>query len=318
MSRAKRGSARRAEVRADIVSPCMLEDLKRHIAHCRTVRRLLRESPSRHLEHLFWYDLRLRRAVSAAGIARVSAWNLWSREADEIAGNYGLSNLYYAPPPGDGLEKSAPTVWRCTSLPSRPWHDEPSAVRDVLEQNAEAIIAEYRGVARELETHPDHATLTARGRWTGMFLYGTRGARNEALCRACPTTTKVLDSLPLCRSFGFAMFSGMDPRTHVSAHCGSSNLRLRYHLGIDVPEPDRSWLRVGTETRGWRRGKGFAFDDSFQHEVEHAGDLPRVVLVVDVWHPALSAEDIRVLSHPVFQHFGRISRGTPERVLDAD
>jgi aspartate beta-hydroxylase len=151
-----------------------------------------------------------------------------------------------------------------------------------------------------------------------MFLYGARGVRNEDLCRACPTTAKLLDEIPLCKAFGFAMFSGMEPHTHIAPHCGSSNLRLRYHLGLDVPEPDRSWLRVGTEKRGWREGKAMAFDDSFQHEVEHAGERPRVVLVVDVWHPSLGADDIAVLSHPVFQRFGKVSRAAGSAVPDAD
>ncbi len=283
-------------------------DLRQHLRDCATVRDLLRSTRSPNLQHLEWYGLPLDYAAGARGILRVAAWNLWNRKADAIAGNHGLTNLYFAAPSGDGMDASAPTVWNCRSLPTKPWFDEPSRVRDALEGNAEAIRREYQAVARHLDTHPDNATLTDRGRWTGMFLFGARGVRNDALCRLCPVTAGVLDGLPLCRSFGFAMFSGMEPRTHVAAHCGSSNLRLRYHLGVDVPEPGRSWLRVGREKRGWVEGKALAFDDSFQHEVDHAGDKARVVLVVDVWHPALTAEDVSVLSDPVFQRFGRVSR----------
>jgi aspartyl/asparaginyl beta-hydroxylase (cupin superfamily) len=85
-------------------------------------------------------------------------------------------------------------------------------------------------------------------------------------------------------------------------------LRLRHHLGIDVPEPDKAKLRVGTQWRGWAKGKSMAFDDSFEHEVVHEGDQERIVLVVDVWHPSLTAGDIEVLSHPVFQRFGKRQR----------
>ena len=49
-----------------------------------------------------------------------------------------------------------------------------------------------------------------------------------------------------------------------------------------------------------------AFDDSYRHEVRHDGTRRRVVLVVDVWHPALSAEEVAVLSDPVFQRFGKV------------
>ena len=41
-----------------------------------------------------------------------------------------------------------------------------------------------------------------------------------------------------------------------------------------------------------------AFDDSFEHEVHNPAADPRVVLLVDVWHPELSeAERARVRQH---------------------
>ena len=121
------------------------------------------------------------------------------------------------------------------------------------------------------------------------------------------TTARVVDSLPICRSFGFVMFSVLEPGTHVLPHSGSCNLRLRHHLGIDIPEPDRSQLRVGEEWRSWEQGRCLAFDDSYEHEVQHRGEQRRVILSVDLWHPSLSSEEIEVLSHPVFQSFGKRS-----------
>jgi aspartate beta-hydroxylase len=110
--------------------------------------------------------------------------------------------------------------------------------------------------------------------------------------------------LPLSTNFGFVMFSGAEPGTHIAPHYGSSNLRLRHHLGIEIPEPEAARIRVGTEWRQWKQGRAMAFDDSFEHEVEHEGKKLRIVLSVDVWHPSLTAEDIAVLSHPVFRDFG--------------
>jgi hypothetical protein len=37
----------------------------------------------------------------------------------------------------------------------------------------------------------------------------------------------------------------------------------------------------------WREGEAFVFDDSFEHSVFHNGDHPRLVLILDVWHPEL-------------------------------
>lgn len=279
-----------------------------HARNCDLVEGLLAAHDSPNLRALRWYDLPLREAVSRRGRARIEEWNRTRREDDEIAGNYDLVNLYFAPAVGDGLERSGATVWSCDALDSRPWFDGESPVRRALEREAEAVIAEYQAIAPQIGTHPDNASLVDRGRWTGLFLYGAKGVRNEELCARCPRTTRLVDSLPLCRNFGFVMFSGMEPRTHVQPHCGSSNLRLRHHLGLDVPEPAAGRLRVGHEWRTWARAKSFAFDDSFEHEVVHDGALPRVVLVVDVWHPGLSASDVEVLAHPVFSRFGKFTR----------
>lgn len=282
------------------------EILADHARNCAMVAGLLVGQDSTNLDALYWYDMVLREAVSAEGQERVARWNRGARQKDEIAGNYDLVNLYYAPPSGDGLDRSGATVWRCESLDSRPWFDGDSPVRQALEANADAIIAEYHAVAREIRTHPDNASLVDRGRWTGMFLYGVQGVRNDELCAACPTVTRVVEGLSLCKSFGFVMFSGMEPHTHVEPHCGSSNLRLRHHLGIEVPEPAASRLRVGREWRRWEQSRCFAFDDSFEHEVVHEGERTRIVLVVDVWHPSLTPAEVRVLSHPVFGRFGKV------------
>lgn len=289
-------------------SPLTPEVRAAHARDCAEIAALLARHDSPNLRALHWYDLPLEEAVSARGQQRVEEWNRSERREDEIAGNYDLVNLYWAPASGDGQEQSGAAVWNCKALDGRPWFDGRSAVRDALEEHAAEIAAEYRDVADRIGTHPDNASLVDRGRWTGMFLYGAKGLRNDELCARCPTTARVVESLPLCRNFGFAMFSGLDPHTHVEPHCGSSNLRLRHHLGVDVPEPAASRLRVGREWRSWEPGKSFAFDDSFEHEVVHEGELPRVVLVVDMWYPGLTAADVAVLSRPVFARFGKVSR----------
>jgi hypothetical protein len=276
-----------------------------HVKNCLTVRRLLKNGTSPQVNNLYWYEMRLVDAIGWRGILKVLLRQVFGWQQDEIAGNYDLVNLYYAEPIGDGLNESGATVWNCRGLDSKPWFDEPNPVKETLELNADVIIAEYQNVASRIGTHPDNASLTDRGRWTGMFLYAAKGVRNEELCRLCPNTVRIVEGLPLCTNFGFVMFSGLEPHTHIRPHSGSSNLRLRHHLGIDVPEPDKAKLRVGTQWRGWAKGKSMAFDDSFEHEVVHEGDQERIVLVVDVWHPSLTAGDIEVLSHPVFQRFGK-------------
>ena len=50
-------------------------------------------------------------------------------------------------------------------------------------------------------------------------------------------------------------------------------------------------IRVGDEVREWRQGECLVFDDSFEHEVWHEGTDERIVLICDLWHPAVSLED---------------------------
>jgi aspartyl/asparaginyl beta-hydroxylase (cupin superfamily) len=56
-------------------------------------------------------------------------------------------------------------------------------------------------------------------------------------------------------------------------------------MGLRVPKG--SAIRVGDSTQRWEEGKALVFDDSFEHEAWNDGPGPRVVLVMDIWHPDL-------------------------------
>jgi len=72
----------------------------------------------------------------------------------------------------------------------------------------------------------------------------------------------------------------------IPPHVGVNNARLVCHLPLIVPEG--CWFRVGAETRHWRRGEAFVFDDTIEHEAMNPSDRLRVVLIFDLWHPDLS------------------------------
>jgi len=81
----------------------------------------------------------------------------------------------------------------------------------------------------------------------------------------------------------------MHPVAHVWPHTGPTNCRIRAHLGLVIPPGPR--IRVTNETRQWIEGKFIVFDDSFEHEVWHDGTSLRLVLIVDIWHPDLTAQE---------------------------
>lgn len=130
-------------------------------------------------------------------------------------------------------------------------------------------------------------SLVANGEWRELVLFGGGGAGGDGR-RQCPFTANILADIPeivhaaMC-GVGEALFSVLAPGTHLRAHCGSTNTRLTAHLGVRVPKGCR--IRCGNDERTWEEGKCIVFDDSFEHEVWHEGDSPRLVLLINFWHP---------------------------------
>ena len=85
------------------------------------------------------------------------------------------------------------------------------------------------------------------------------------------------------------MFSCLEPRTVIPPHTGETNTRLIVHLPLIIP-PACSF-RVGHQTREWKYGEAFVFDDSIEHEARNDSGELRAVLIFDVWNPALSAAE---------------------------
>jgi aspartyl/asparaginyl beta-hydroxylase (cupin superfamily) len=45
---------------------------------------------------------------------------------------------------------------------------------------------------------------------------------------------------------------------------------------------------VGNDTREWRMGEAWAFDDTIEHEAWNDADETRVIMIFDIWNPLLS------------------------------
>jgi aspartate beta-hydroxylase len=177
-------------------------------------------------------------------------------------------------------------------LPSRPWHDPAGfSIVDYLESHFREIRAELLAVT---DFHPESERIGRTGDWDVAFLY-ERGRRNDDTCAACPVTTRGIETHPTVRTLaGLIYVSRMRAHTHIDAHRGPTNLRVRCHLGLEVPDGDCS-LRVGDEVRRWTEGRCLVFDDYFEHEAWNHTDEDRVVLIVDLWHPGLSDTEVTLL-----------------------
>lgn len=194
-----------------------------------------------------------------------------------------------------------PTDFHYPGLPEREFHDRDEfPALAALEDNAAAIRAEFEALisaeAAEMVPYvqyPDQVPLRQWKElnfsrdWTAIHLL-QNGKRVEANARHCPRTLEALSALPQPQVPGAcpnAMFSLLAPRTRIPPHTGVANTRLVCHLALIVPP--KCGFRVGATAVEWEEGKAFVFDDTIEHEAWNDSDQLRVVLIADLWPPAL-------------------------------
>jgi aspartyl/asparaginyl beta-hydroxylase (cupin superfamily) len=190
-------------------------------------------------------------------------------------------------------------------LPEIEFHDRALFPElDALEQRTDDIRAEFNALitaeAAEMVPYiqyPERVPLRQwrelnhNRDWTAIHLL-QNGAPVEANARHCPKTMAALALLPQPEVPGAspnAMFSLLAPRTRIPAHTGVANTRLVCHLPLIVPPG--CGFRVGESVMEWRPGEAFVFDDTIEHEAWNDSAELRVVLILDLWPPALSAAE---------------------------
>ncbi|MBV8579645.1 MAG: aspartyl/asparaginyl beta-hydroxylase domain-containing protein [Candidatus Eremiobacteraeota bacterium] len=203
--------------------------------------------------------------------------------------------------------RRSPMLWY-PQLSRRPWYDPNSIpLGRELVRRAPEVIAELCKLDDD-EFHGESERIRRSGRWDVLMLL-ERGIRNEEVARRCPVTMEVLNTCDaISGPAGLAYVSRLSPGSKVASHCGPTNLRLRCHLGVDIPEG--CGLRVGSTTQHWQTGSCLLFDDSFDHEAWNLGSRDRIVLIVDVWHPELTLDEIILLDalhREVFQQARNLS-----------
>lgn len=180
------------------------------------------------------------------------------------------------------------------NLNTQPWYDPadfPLAV--YLEKNYEAIRAELLALDAS-QFQRAHRRIKTSGAWDVLFFY-ERGYRHDENCRACPVMIYGIETYPAMRTVaGLIYVSRLRAGTHITAHSGPTNMRLRCHLAIKVPHGDGA-IRVSGDARQWQEGRCMVFDDHFEHEAWNRTEDDRIVLVVDMWHPGLSATEAALL-----------------------
>jgi aspartyl/asparaginyl beta-hydroxylase (cupin superfamily) len=174
-----------------------------------------------------------------------------------------------------------------------PWIDRLEAATEMIREELRAVMAAERSELVPYVQYDEHLPLDQWKQlnknldWTAIHLL-LKGRTVQANARHCPQTVKLLASFPQPAITGAvpnAMFSLLAPHTQIPPHVGVGNFRLVCHLPLIVPEG--CWFRVGAETRHWRPGEAFVFDDTIEHEALNPTDELRIVFIFDVWHPDL-------------------------------
>ncbi len=132
------------------------------------------------------------------------------------------------------------------------------------------------------------ASLNHSERWGAFHLIANGEAHAENF-QQCPRTCELIAQAPqpnIARNAPNAMFSRLRPKTRIPPHCGIANIRLVFHLPLIIPEG--CGFRVGSQTRNWKVGQAWVFDDTIEHEAWNESDEDRYIFMMDVWHPNLS------------------------------
>jgi len=175
-----------------------------------------------------------------------------------------------------------------------PWLAQLEAATEAVREEMLAVLHADEGGLEPYITYGEGqplaqwAELNHSRRWTAYFFWKV-GEFHAAHAARCPRTVAALRATPQVDIPGFgptAFYSVLDARTHIPVHTGAANTRLTVHLPLIVPPG--CGFRVGGETREWKVGEAWVFDDTIEHEAWNKSDEVRVILLFDIWNPELT------------------------------
>lgn len=174
------------------------------------------------------------------------------------------------------------------------WREAVEAATDAIRDEA-ARLADEADLGAYVKKQADRPQGDVHGmledaRWSTFDLTDKGAPIADRIARYPATHEAITDNAPLCDIPNRAptiMFSRLAAGAHIPPHTGMVNTRLVCHLPLVVP--GEGYLRVGSERRAWREGELLVFDDTVEHEAHNQSDADRVVLIIDIWRPELSA-----------------------------
>ena len=137
---------------------------------------------------------------------------------------------------------------------------------EALEESFEDISKEFDQLVAKghLAMHPESLSRR-KGDWRvfTMWSSGKEHEDNTAVAAVTSALWKRLQAqLPRTRqmTFGLTYFSVLVPGAELAEHFGLSNMRIRIHLGLRVPNGGIR-LKLANSFLEWKEGKCIIFDD---------------------------------------------------------
>lgn len=161
-----------------------------------------------------------------------------------------------------------------------------------LEKKAHIVLEEF-----DEKLQKDQEMFSADSAWQNQVMgdgwsavrLQRLGVWNVENCREFPKTYELLKELDIPLAVRGVCFARQAPGSGVQPHSDGRNFILTSHFGLKIP-PD-CWLQVGKEKRGWKEGKLTILDTSFVHSTGNPSGEDRHVLIIDFWHPELTAAE---------------------------
>ena len=259
--------------------------------------------------YLHWFGRPVKFWASFAGLFTL-VFNIFRFVSISYDAKYGVSRYYNDDRCRKTPQKTSsdPYLWRYDKL-LKVAH--PNWCRDKLIEKEVAFFKDnYEHIKKWHDDnikltceHPEETTSLESGNWKRIAIYGVQGW-NKKFDSAL--SDKIKANCRIAYNHGLVFFSKTGANTKIIGHTGSSNLRIRLHLGIDVPYKNKTIMRVAREKLLWENGNVIAFDDSFFHSSENNSSKNRTVFILDIFNPHLSDLECDFLKLDVIKNLGKI------------
>lgn len=181
-----------------------------------------------------------------------------------------------------------------------------AAEHALLREELDAALAGHLGVEPYFGTH-NRDFLRSSGALDGgpgarleAYFLWRRGEPERFGQRTSPHSVAAVAALPQAAQVRVqelgpdVFFVILAPETHVLPSTGITNARIS--VEIPLRTSGRCVRRAGGLERPWQVGAGIAYDPSYAHELTNAADGVSAALVLDAWHPDLSAAERAALA----------------------